>query len=148
MGRSGKRSRELRCKGGATGAVFCHAAGLFDLEKADNDLVRIALADAYEQTLDEPLKVGCSSFEFRLSAEIYELWIDGLPREQLLHDVGRRRSNSAVLHIDEIAFIRLDRIARVEFCEAVRLDRLPVGAAGRHGSVQHRTFDRAGLDWH
>jgi hypothetical protein len=29
MGRSGRRSRGLRCKGSATGAVLCHAAGLF-----------------------------------------------------------------------------------------------------------------------
>src|SRR5436190_2488433 len=121
---------------------------LFDLEEADHDLVRIALADPNEQTLDEPLKVGRSSFELRLSAEIHELWIDGLAREQFLHDVRRRCSNAAVLHIDEIAFIRLDHVARVEFCETVRLDRLPVGAAGRHGAVQHRTFDRAVFDRH
>src|SRR6185295_12046792 len=94
---------------------------LFDLEEADHDLVRIALADANEQTLGEPLQVGRSRFKLRLSAEIDELWIDGLAREQLLHDVRRRCSNAAILHIDEIAFIRLDHVARVEFCETVRL---------------------------
>jgi len=33
---------------------------LFDLEEADHHLVRIALADANEQTLGEPLKAGAA----------------------------------------------------------------------------------------
>ena len=38
--------------------AFTLRTGLFDLEEADDDLVRIALTDAHEQTLDQPLKVG------------------------------------------------------------------------------------------
>src|SRR5687768_3601544 len=54
--------------------------------------------------------------------------------------------DAGILHVDDLAFIRFEGVARVELGEAIRPDDLPVGAAGHHLAFDPGTLERAAGD--
>ena len=68
---------------------------LFHPIEPDDHLGGIALPHAHEQRPGHPLQFGRRGLELRLRAEIHELWIDDLSREQAAVYAGVPAANAA-----------------------------------------------------
>src|SRR5690606_19186663 len=71
---------------------------------------------------------------------------DGLARTQPGQDLGRRMTHALVLDVDDVAGVCLERVARVEIGQTIRLNDLPVRPVVEHASADRWSFERAADD--
>src|SRR5688572_9861145 len=123
-------------------------SSLLDPEEPDAHVARIAFANPDEDRAREPLQIGTGRLERRHRPEVDQCRIHRLASQQPLHHIRRGVADALVLHVDDLPLVGLERVARIELREAIRLDDLPVGAAGEHLPLDRRPLERAAEDLH
>src|SRR6185369_15387873 len=111
---------------------YCMASSSSQFKKAHHDFVRIARAGAHEHALVNPAQRLRDGFETRAAAKVDRGRIDSLAPHQPRHQLRRPGADRAVLHVDQVAAVGLQHIARVELRQRIAHDELEVRPARQH----------------
>ena len=104
------------------------ARGAFDEVGLVDHTCGVAAADAYEDALVQPAEIRRGGLDLSRSTEGVLARVDGLAARQTGKHLSAAVPHSAGLHVEQVAAIRLQRVAQVGKRGAVRQHDPPVGA--------------------